>query len=675
MAEKNSVRRVGRVSLAVIVSTAVVAAPQVAVAVETPPVSAPVEPVEPPSGQPTPPASADTVNKADSAGTAGIDEELNRLSQAINDAQAATPKAAALKSETFGDKPGAGTSGTWFTSDGKTYTGLALNPTNDKLYAILPAKDGSQDDHLLRINPATGETFDLGALTATGAEKPRGLSNATFTNDGTLVLLPTDLNDGARVFTLDLKADNAQDTTNREMKVRELKLAPEVATLGVSTLGAFASVKGEDSTSLYSFGIAQDAKALVYRYNLEDETLSAAQAAIGGNVDQARVTGEEITTAWVKGESTLVVADAAGNTIEITGDENKFAKPVIAATSQMLTEDTASEIAQASVTAVRPVTLPDGIQAVARSGEAQDASFQVTVVDDSGKKLEGATVTVGDQTLPTNAYGEVSFTNVESLPQFIKVSAEGYFTREVLPSFEGRKMTIELKKSSTSARNEILVTVLDNEGKEIQDATVRIDGRTVETDRFGEAFFDNVTSVRPVIEVSAKGFADQRVRLDSVKDTRIKLEKEKKAESTPDQIQSIIKEITPLLAALGVPVAALSGAASGSNSTSTSTTTPRTSTSRTTTPSTTASTARTSGPRTVSASMTTSTAPAAGGAANVARANSKATASAKSTSTGNKSNNGKLADTGTPMSTVIVLGMIFLLIGGAYTFVGRRREV
>ena len=48
--------------------------------------------------------------------------------------------------------------------------------------------------------------------------------------------------------------------------------------------------------------------------------------------------------------------------------------------------------------------------------------------------------------------------------------------------------------------------------------------------------------------------------------------------------------------------------------------------------------------------------------------------SGSSDSTSESSRDGDLAETGTPMTTVITLGILLLLAGGAYMFVGRRRE-
>ena len=39
-----------------------------------------------------------------------------------------------------------------------------------------------------------------------------------------------------------------------------------------------------------------------------------------------------------------------------------------------------------------------------------------------------------------------------------------------------------------------------------------------------------------------------------------------------------------------------------------------------------------------------------------------------------RTRSGDLADTGTPMSGVITLGIVLFLIGGAYVFMGRRRD-
>lgn len=140
--------------------------------------------------------------------------------------------------------------------------------------------------------------------------------------------------------------------------------------------------------------------------------------------------------------------------------------------------------------------------------------------------------------------------------------------------------------------------------------------------------------------------------------------------SRPQEILDIIDEVQPLVAAIGGPAAAGAALNRGTKTTSTKSTT------------TTSGTA-TSGARSTNLSGTVMTgrSTAASTTAAAARANSASSggsrstkAASKSTSTKTTSRDGDLAETGTPMTTVITLGILAVLIGGAYIALGRRRD-
>ncbi|MEX3504798.1 carboxypeptidase-like regulatory domain-containing protein [Corynebacterium sp. LK2510] len=585
MANKNSARRVGRISLALIASTAVAVSPQVALA-QTP-TSVNASPVEPTSPQSAP--------EPDAAATPDLAGELLGLATALG--------AAGTVSE-----PGAGTSGTTFTSDGRQYTALAANPINGKLYAVQPAKDDEIADHLLRINPASGASIDLGPLTAHGAEQPVGLTTATFTNDGTLVLFPENADADKRVFTLELADDNAQDSADRVMTPLEILVTEEADKLGVESFGAFAPWGTDvNDQSLYSFAIVEKTKPVLYRYDLKDQTLDAHLVSIDPKVDQATVTREDIVAAWTKDNDVFVAADAQGETLEIVKSGADDTKPVISATSKIAEDDIASEVAQKPVIGMQRVMLQGEVQATPSASDTPASSepaeamhdLSVKAVDADGKPIAGATVTLAgadDRSQTTDDKGRTVFTGLPTNTYGITVSKDG-FTTSVSDS-------VEVKAGSTN-------------------------------------FQVNLTKTTTTTSTTT-------------------------TQSTPDQIQGIIKEFTPLLAALGVPAAALGGTAGGSKATTTRTTS--------TTKSTTSTKSATSGARTVSAGVTTSRA-AAAAKNNTAKSNTAKSGNAKSTATTAKNaRKGNLADTGTPMTSVIGLGTLLLLVGAAYVFMGRRRE-
>ncbi len=104
----------------------------------------------------------------------------------------------------------------------------------------------------------------------------------------------------------------------------------------------------------------------------------------------------------------------------------------------------------------------------------------------------------------------------------------------------------------------------------------------------------------------------------------------------------------------GTTTSATGTATTGTAATGTATATPTRSTGRTTSATSTSSAVQATGSRTTSASSTT--------------------AKSSTTSSSTSAKRGDLANTGTPMRTVIALGILAMLIGAAYVALGRRRD-
>ena len=139
--------------------------------------------------------------------------------------------------------------------------------------------------------------------------------------------------------------------------------------------------------------------------------------------------------------------------------------------------------------------------------------------------------------------------------------------------------------------------------------------------------------------------------------------------NTPEQILDVIKQVEPLVAALGGSAAIGAGlSARGTGTTTARSTT--TTTARATSLSGTVSTGRTTS--VAETAKATSRRASASGSGSNSGSTSKSTTTR--TTTTSSSRDGDLADTGTPMTTVIVLGVLALLIGGAYVAMGRRRD-
>lgn len=137
--------------------------------------------------------------------------------------------------------------------------------------------------------------------------------------------------------------------------------------------------------------------------------------------------------------------------------------------------------------------------------------------------------------------------------------------------------------------------------------------------------------------------------------------------STPEQVLDLINQAEPVVAAMLGTAGAGAGLSGRGKSTSTSTKETSTSTSggRSSDPSGTVMTGR---------STTAANAKSSGGSKSTAAQGQKSGSGAKSTSSKSSSRDGGLAETGTPMRTVITLGILAMLIGGAYIALGRRRD-
>ena len=131
----------------------------------------------------------------------------------------------------------------------------------------------------------------------------------------------------------------------------------------------------------------------------------------------------------------------------------------------------------------------------------------------------------------------------------------------------------------------------------------------------------------------------------------------KTTKNTPEQVLDVIKQVEPLVAALAGPAALGAGLANrGATTTRTSTTSARSTTLN----------------ATVSTGRTTSVAKST--SKNSSNSTSKSTSKSSTSKSTTSTRDGDLADTGTPMTTVITLGILAMLIGGAYVAMGRRRE-
>ncbi|QXB19466.1 hypothetical protein SAMN04488531_1124 [Corynebacterium coyleae] len=219
---------------------------------------------------------------------------------------------------------------------------------------------------------------------------------------------------------------------------------------------------------------------------------------------------------------------------------------------------------------------------------------------------------------------------------------------------------------------EVLVRTDDNkavEGAEFKSADGRVAGRTGADGRANVVFDLNKDAKdRKLIKLTLieppHGYKNTEIQVQrNAKTAEIVLPRDPNVTTLnrPQQILKAIDEFKPIATKVLGPAAAMAGAASlagagGGAKTKKSSATPlplKTTPSRST-------------------GRTTSVKNASNNSNRVAAKGS--TSTKKTTTSSSKERDGDLADTGTPMRAVISLGVLLMLVGGAYLALGRRRE-
>lgn len=557
---------------------------------------------------------------------------------------------------------GSGTNDATFTSNGHTYSALASNPTNGRLYAI------SNEGHLLRIHPQTGNLKDLGKVPGLDAAK---ITSAAFTKDGTFVLI-----DGDTVYTKDLADDETGPTATPD----NLDFVKKPVD---STLPELAWAPTEQPGELVALS-AKDGEATSYTLDVEGDeaTVTEAPAEVTKDVDLAKL--ETFNYAYLDDNATFF-ADEDGHAVKL--EDGK----VTAVEDGLTKEDNYKAVAGLEP---KPVATNTSTATSAEPKPADTVEFNVVVTTDDGRAIEGATFKSADGTVTgiTDAQGRGTVAlavneasrNKDSFQLTLAEAPEGFKNTEIQVKRGQKDAKLVLPAEATNADDlieiDVLVKTADDkvvEGAEFKSEDGIVAG-TTGADGRGKLYIepkkDDAKLMRITLKEAPKGYknAETVVRLSEGK-AELVLPRDPKATpsstlSKPDQVLKVIDEIKPVASSFLAPAAAFAGAAglAGAGGKSTKST-------KTTFGGTKVTISNTAGRST---GRSTSVAPSAkvvtrsGSKATVAKANS--TTSAKSSSSDER--DGDLADTGTPMRAVIALGVLSLLVGGAYLALGRRRE-
>lgn len=621
---------------------------------------------------------------------------------------------------------GSGTSGVQYTSDGYTYSAVASNPTNGRLYAV------SDEGHLLRIHPQTGNLKDLGEIPGIDTGE---ITSAAFTKDGTLVLF-----DGETVYTKDL----ADDKTGPKSKPENLDFVKKPVE-GVLDLPELAWAPTDNDAELVALA-TKDGKATRYALNVKGAKapVDDAPAEVDNGVDLDDVAAFEY--AYLADDATFF-ADGEGNAVRLEDgkivdveadrtDEDNYkavagleAKPLSAAGEAPVagSGQPTTESGTPAVSATTTVEPTPSTKAPSVGEQAPEVlELDVEVVTDDGRPVQGVTFVSKEGTVDGNTdetgKGKVSLKvddasrGKEAYNLAVAESPEGWgasvaevqrgakSVKFVLPKGENANpltttvaaapkdtpsSTTAATTTETAAQSDdglievdVLVKTADDklvEGAEFKSEDGRVFGTTDANGR-GKVTIDpkkdNARLVQLTLKEAPKGYKNAEVvirRGDTEAELVLPRDPNATPSSTlskPDQVLKVIDQIRPMASSFLAPAAALAGAgglagASGLGGAKSTKST------KTTFGGTKVTSSQTTGRST---GRSTSVKPSAKVVTRSGNSTKVAKSTSTSTTSSDKERDGDLADTGTPMRAIIALGVLSVLIGGAYLALGRRRE-
>ncbi|MCG7274748.1 hypothetical protein MHJ82_10575 [Corynebacterium afermentans] len=602
---------------------------------------------------------------------------------------------------------GSGTSGVQYSSDDHTYSAVASNPTNGRLYAV------SDKGNLLRIHPQTGNLKDLGEIPGFDAEE---ITSAAFTKDGTLVLF-----DGETVYTKDL-ADDETGPTSKPANLDFVKKPVD----GVLDLPKLAWAPTDNDAELVALA-TEDGKATRYTLNVKDAKATAdeAPAKVDESVNLDDVAAFEY--AYLADEATFF-ADGEGNAVKL--EDGK----IVAVETDRTEEDNYKAVAgleakpqsAADSATVTPTTnaepSPSKKAPSVGQRDAEVVELDVEVVTDDGRSVQGVSFVSKDGTVDGSTdetgKGKVSLKlddasrGKDTFNLAIAEAPEGWggsvaevqrgakSVKFVLPKGENASATTtvaapkDTPTSTTTTKKteskdnffevEVLVKTADDklvEGAEFKSEDGRVVGTTDANGR-GRIGIDLKKNSRDnnliqlALKEAPKGYKNTEVLIRRDEDkAELVLPRDPNATpsstlSKPDQVLKVIDQVRPMASSFLAPAAALAGAGGlagaaglgGAKSTKST---------KTTFGGTKVTSSKTTGRST---GRSTSVKPSAKVVTRSGNSTKVAKSTSTSTTSSDKERDGDLADTGTPMRAIIALGVLSVLIGGAYLALGRRRE-
>lgn len=350
-----------------------------------------------------------------------------------------------------------------FTSGGWAYTALALNPFNDRVYAVSKAEQGKPANHLLRIHPVTGEVLDMGPLALDDATSTPTITSAAFTRAGDLVL-----NTGDAIHTLDLSQD-AAGSPHEGALTFDFHALEQRGETDAKAPHAWGSLGGDaDANTLYAVSTGKDPKTkkdvpFLWTLDVREATVSVEPLAVAKGVDAAKV--GDLNYAYTNRAGNLVFADDKASTVEV---RDAATKPLLIAATTEGTRVTDNYLNLASLRAgawYKPVTEP------------QKPSAEPAV----------PRVATGAPTEPTvKAAEQASPSAKEPAP----APAPAVPTEVAEVSEPSSSVSTEAPAPTAAEARDVLVTVMDENAHAVDDYEVIVDEDPsiyAKTDREGQA--------------------------------------------------------------------------------------------------------------------------------------------------------------------------------------------
>ena len=350
-----------------------------------------------------------------------------------------------------------------FTSGGWAYTALALNPFNDRVYAVSKAEQGKPANHLLRIHPVTGEVLDMGPLALDDATSTPTITSAAFTRAGDLVL-----NTGDAIHTLDLSQD-AAGSPHEGALTFDFHALEQRGETDAKAPHAWGSLGGDaDANTLYAVSTGRDPKTkkdvpFLWTLDVREATVSAEPLAVAKGVDAAKV--GDLNYAYTNRAGNLVFADDKASTVEV---KDAATKPLLIAATTEGTRVTDNYLNLASLRAgawYKPVTEP-------QKPSAEPATPRVA----TGVPTE-PTVKAAEQASP-------------SAKEPAPAPAPAVPTEVAEVSEPSSSVSTEAPAPTAAEARDVLVTVMDENAHAVGDYEVIVDEDPsiyAKTDREGQA--------------------------------------------------------------------------------------------------------------------------------------------------------------------------------------------